>query len=232
VPPPRQAIPEEARRAVALLTERWHEFSDLRTLADLRLERGDEIQQMTGVLLARAPASVRFEALSPLGSPVLLVAIDDGRLTAYNAGTNEGLVGPADAETAGKLIGLPLDPDDLVGVLAGRPVPPKDIRAAEILPADDSGPSLEVHGAVNRLRVWMDFATGAVHQAQITGGRYEVRVSYTRDGNGPPLGFDLVVAQGQAVASVRYRQPVFDAGLDAGAFHLTLPERAKIERLR
>lgn len=230
--PPHQSITEESLRAIALLAQRWHAFSDLRTLADIRVERGEERDRLTGVLLASAPASVRFEALSPLGTPMYLVTIHDGLLTAYDAGANEGVVGPATVATAERLLSLPFDANDLVGVLSGRPAPPGDVRAAEILPPDELGRSIELSGAVNRVRYWMDFQTGVVHQVQITGGRYEVRVTYSRDGDGPLQGFQLSAAQGHITGSVAYRQPVFDAGIEPDRFRLTLPETAKIQQLR
>lgn len=215
-----------------MLAERWQAFSDLRTLADIRMERRGERQQFTGVLLARAPASVRLEALSPLGHPLLLATIHEGRLTAYDAAANSALVGPATSETAARLLSLPFDPDDLVGVLAGRPAPPKDLRTAEMLEADDRGPSIELIGAVHRQRVWMDFATGVVRQVEITGGRYAMRVTYLLRDDGWPLGFDLSAAEGYVAGTVRYRDPVYGGGVDAARFSLTLPERAKIEELR
>lgn len=232
IAPPHSAISEEARRAVALLAARWHAFSDLRTQADIRLEHRGERQQFTGVLLARAPASVRLEALSPLGHPLLLATIHDGRLIAYDAAANSALVGPATAETAARLLSLPFDPDDLVGVLAGRPAPPKDLRTADVIEADDHGPSIELTGAVHHQRVWMDFRTGIVNQVEIVGGRYAVRVTYRLREDGWPSGFDLTAGQGQVAGTVRYRDPVYDGGVDATRFSLTLPERAKIEEFR
>src|SRR5437899_8879723 len=77
-PTPRAPIDAEARRVVDRLTAGWQEFHDLRALADVSLKRGSERQRLSGVLLARAPASVRFEALSPFGQPFLLVTIHDG----------------------------------------------------------------------------------------------------------------------------------------------------------
>jgi len=232
LPPLRAPIDEEARRAVALLTARWQEFSDLRTILDVEIRRGKERQALTGVLLAKAPDSVRFEALSPFGQPVLLFTIHDGWLTAYDAATDEATIGPATADTAAGLLGLPLQPDDLVGVLGGRAVPPKDLRVAQVLPPDEQGPSLEMIGTVHRQRVWMDFTSGRVRQLDITGGRYEVRVTYLPDGDGRPRGFDLSAANDYVVASVRYRNPVFDGGIESGRFELTLPKSAKIQRLR
>ena len=156
VPPLRHPVPEDARHALSALIGRWHDFSDIRALADVDLRRGGERQRLTGVLLARAPGSVRFEALSPFGQPFLYLTIHEGRLVAYDATTNEALVGPADAETSARLLNLPVDPDDLVAILAGRAVPPKDLRVAELLPPDGDGPSLRLIGRLHEQRVWLD----------------------------------------------------------------------------
>jgi outer membrane lipoprotein-sorting protein len=225
-------VSEEARRAIALLAERWHGFADLRTLAGVELQRGDQRQVFNGVLLVKAPGSVRFEALSPFGQPLLLIVLHEGRITAYDAAANRALVGPATADSAARLLGMPFDPEDLVGVLAGRAGPPRDLRVATLLPADELGPSLELIGAVHRQRIWMDFASGVVRQLEITGGRYEVRVRYTLDADDRPQGFQLNAAQDQLTGTVRYRDPVFDGGIEPDRFELTLPESAKIEQLR
>jgi hypothetical protein len=141
-------------------------------------------------------------------------------------------VGPATADTTARLLGMPFEPDDLVGVLAGRAVPPHDLRVATVLPADELGPSLELIGTVHRQRIWMDFDSGVVHQLEITGGRYEVRVRYTLDAEGRPQGFHLNAARDRLIGIVRYRDPVLDEGIEADRFQLTLPESAKIEQLR
>jgi outer membrane lipoprotein-sorting protein len=225
-------VAEEARQAIALLAARWHAFADLRTLAAIEIQHGGERQAFTGVLLVKAPGSIRFEALSPFGQPLLLVVIHEGRLTAYDAATNQALMGPATADTTARLLGLPFEPDDLVGVLAGRAVPPRDLRVATVLPADEQGPSLELIGSVHRQRVWMHPESGIVRQLEITGGRYEARVRYLRDPDGRPLGFELNAAHDQMTGSVRYRDPIFDGGIAAERFRLTVPESAKIEELR
>lgn len=186
---------------------------------------------MTAVLLAKAPASVRLEALSPFGQPLLLLSIHDGQLIAYNSADHHAVIGAATADAAANLIGLPFDPDDLVGVLAARAVPPKDVRVAELLPPDEHGPSLELIGTVHRQRVWMDFQSGTVSRLEITGGRYAALVSYLRDASGRLRGFDLSAANESLTGSVRYRDPLFDTGIDPDRFRLTLPDGARIERL-
>ncbi len=231
-PTVRRPVSEDARRPLALLITRWHEFTDLRALADITLRRGGEQQRLTGVLLAKASGSVRFEALSPFGQPFLLVTVHDGQLTIYDATTNEAMVGPADAETAGRLLSLPFDPDDLVAALGGRVVPPKDLRVAELHGPDAQGPSLELIGGVNRQRVWMDFDSGVVRQLEISGGRLEARITYLRDGAGRLTGFDLSAAQSYVTGSVRYRNLAEGVGIEPERFTLTLPKGAKIQKIR
>jgi outer membrane lipoprotein-sorting protein len=231
-PPPRSAVAPPAQRAVALLTERAREFSDLRTLADVSAQRPTERYRVRGVILAKAPASVRFEALSPLGSMLLVVTIHDGQITAYDATTDEVTTGPATAETAARLLNLPFEPEDLVGILAGRPVPPRDLREAELLPADADGPSVNLVGAVNTQRVWMDLAAGVVRKLQISGGRADAVIVFRRDADGIMTGFDLSAGMGLIRSNVRYEQPASNAGIGPDRFGFTPPKSAKTRTIR
>lgn len=230
--PPRQAPSGEASAAVALLQARWEELSDLRTLADVRVERGSRKQQIPGALLLKTPASLRFEALSPFGTPLLIVTIHDGQLVAYNAASNAVTVGPATAETAGRMFSLAVEPHELVGLLAGRVVPPKDLRVAEILPADEHGPSLEMVGPLHRQRVWMDLKTGLVHRVQVAGGRIDALLVYQRASDGALTGLTLAAAQDNVTGAVRYQDLVVNAGIEPERFELTIPPGASTERLK
>src|SRR5262249_56027180 len=127
-PPPRSPISPEARRAVDLLSRRWQAFTDLRALADINVERGDQKQRLSGVIRGKGRDSVGFEALSPFGQPILIGVVHDGRLTGYNALTNEAIVGDATAQTTADILGLPFEPEDLAAVVSGYAVPPRDLR--------------------------------------------------------------------------------------------------------
>ena len=232
LPPPRQPISEDARRAIDLLVTRWHAVTDLRALADIVVDRGGQRQQLTGVLLAKAPGSVRFEALSPFGQPVLVAVVHGGQLTAYSAVSNEAVVGDATAETTARLLGLPFEPHDLVAVVSGNAVPPRDLRIGEVLPADDLGPSLSLVGLFNEQRVWMDFQTGVVRQLQIVGGRAAATVTYQRDDQGRLSGFDVSAAERYVTGTVRYRTVETGVGLVSERFALTLPKDAKTQPIR
>jgi len=217
---------------VELLTQRAREFTDLRTLADVSAQRGGERFRMRSIVLAKAPASVRFEALSPLGSPLLVATIHEGRLTAYDAVNDEATVGPATAEAAARLLGLPFEPEDLVGVLSGRPSPPKDLREVTLNAADADGPSLNLVGAVNTQRVWMDLETGVVRQMDISGGRGDARIVFRRDPAAALTGFEATAALGFVKSSVRYENPQVGAGIEPERFVFTPPKSAKIRTIR
>ena len=232
IPPPRQTISEEARRAIDLLITRWQAVTDLRALADIVVERGGQRQQLSGVLLAKAPSSVRLEALSPFGQPFLLAVVHDGRLTAYNALTREAVVGEANAETTAKLLNLPFEAEDMVAVVTGHAVPPLGLRVAELKPADAMGPSISLIGDVHEKRVWMDFTTGVVRQLEIIGGRVAAIVTYQRNDAGALTGFDASAVDRYVVATVRYRKAETGVGLAADAFALTLPKDAKTQPIR
>jgi outer membrane lipoprotein-sorting protein len=223
---------DEAQRAVELLRARWREFSDVRALVDLLVARGDSKQQITGALLLKAPASVRFEALSPFGPPLLIATIHDGQIVAYDAAAHSATVGRATPDTAARLFGLAVEPEDLVGLLAGLAVPPKDLRVADLLPPDEHGRSLEMIGTLHRQRVWMDFATGVVRRIEIAGGRLEARLVYRRTEDGTLAGFDLAAAQDNVTGTARYRNVTLNGGIEPGRFALTIPPGASIERLR
>lgn len=215
-----------------LLQARWREFTDLRTLADVSVQRGSERQRVRGVILAKTPSSVRFEALSPLGPPLLVATIHDGQITAYDATTGEATIGAATADAAARLLSLPFEPEDLVGILSGRPVPPRDLREAEILPADTDGPSLSMVGAINAQRVWMDFTSGVVRQVEISGGRGDARIVFRRGPDGAMAGFELTAGMGVIKSVVRYENPAMGAGIEPERFVFTPPKGAKIRTIR
>lgn len=224
-------LPDEARRLIALLTLRRDEFSDLRTLAEVTVRRGATAQRLSGVLLVKPPASLRFEALSPFGQPFLLLTIADAALTTYDVAENQSLSGPVDARTTGRWLGVPLDADDLVGLLIGRVIPPAGLREAEILPVEADGPSLRLVGRDRSQRVWMDFETGEVLKTEVSGGRTTLVVTYQRDSHHDLPTEIRASAAGEAFeATVRYRQPAIATGLGAEQFGLTVPQGANIQR--
>jgi outer membrane lipoprotein-sorting protein len=231
--PPREAITDDARRALDLLGERYREFTTLRALADVSVKRGGDRQRLQGAVLIRAPSSVRLEALSPFGPPLMVLTVHDGQVLAYNALKNEAYAGSADAETISDVLRLPLGPDDLASVLAGRFAGPREVRRAEMLAPDDVGPSVSViDGVGGRQRVWLDLKTGFIQQRQIFGSRFNALVKYRRDEAGTLTGFDLDAAMSYLTGSVAYRNLVEGEPIEEERFVLAIPKGAKTQPIR
>ena len=231
--PHREAITDDARRALDLLGERYREFTTLRALADVSMKRGGDRQRVQGAVLIRAPSSVRLEALSPFGPPLMVLTVHDGQVLAYNALKNEAYTGSADAETISDVLRLPLGADDLASVLAGRFAGPREVRNAEMLAPDDVGPSVSVtDGAGARQRVWLDLKTGLVQQRQIFGSRLNAMVKYRRDEAGTLTGFDLDAAMSYLTGSVTYSNLVEGEPIDEERFVLLIPKGAKTQPIR
>ena len=115
------------------------------------------------------------------------------------------------------VLGLPFEPEDLAAVVAGYAVPPRDLRMAELLPADAKGPSISMVGSVHEQRVWMDFQTGVVSQLKIIGGRADATVTYERDPDGQVTGFDVTAASRWVNGTVRYKNIAVGVGLRPNA---------------
>lgn len=230
-PPVRQPISPEADGARALLVERWRAFADLRTLAEIRIRRGDKRQRLAGILLLRAPASLRFEALSPFGTPVVVIAGDASVVTLWEVLDERAFILPASPAANRRWLGLALGEDDLVALLSGHVLPLHDPLAAELLPPDLVGHSLRLTGAEGQQRIWFDPSTGQALQVEWTGGSSPVR-AVLRSSDGVPGGLTLATLDGQLEVAVSYRDPRMNSGFDPDLLRLTVPEHVRIQDFR
>ena len=176
--PVRRQVSAEAEAALARLQERQAGFSDLRTLGDLRIRRDGKTQRLSGVLLLRSPASLRFEALTSFGVPVVLVAGDAQSVTLWEVLDNRAVILPASPDSTRRWLGLALGSEDLVAILSGRIRPIKNPSSVDLLPPDLLGPSLKLANADGEQRIWLDPETGQARQVEWTGGKNPARVTY------------------------------------------------------
>ena len=223
----------EAQRAIDLLVTRWHTVTDLRALADISVDRGGQRQQLSGVLLAQAPGSVRFEALSPFGQPILIAVVHAGQLTAFSVVTNEAVVGEATAETTARLLGLPFEPEDLVAIVSGYAVPPRDVRAGRgaAAPTRSAHPCPWPVPSTSVVSGWIS-RPASCGSSRSSGGRAAATVTYQRDDEGRLTGFDVSAAERYVTGTVRYKNLATGVGLTPDRFALTLPKDAKTQPIR
>lgn len=209
------------------------ELADLRTLAEIRLRRGERLQRFSGVLLLRAPAEFRFEALTAFGTPVLIVAGDGREVTVWEVADERAWLLPATPEANRRWLGLALGSEDLVALLGGRVRPLRDPLAAALLPADALGPSLLLTGAVGQQRIWLHPDTGQPRQVEWTEGKNPARVTFAAgDPSGPPAGLRLAALDGELEVWIGYREPRMNTGFDPGLLRVTLPKHVRIQDLR
>lgn len=233
VPPAPPPISPDAQNARALLERRWEEFRDLRSQAEIRIRRGNRTDRLSGVLLLRAPSSLRFEALSPFGTPVLVVAADAKTVTVWEVLGERAYVLPASPEANRRWLGLAMGTDELVALLAGRVLPAKDASAVELLPADGVGPSLSLRADDTVQRIWFDPASGQAREVHWTGGPNPARVVLSGGApDAPPAAVTLATLDGKLEVAVKYRDPRMNTGFDPELVKLTVPERVRIQEFR
>jgi outer membrane lipoprotein-sorting protein len=230
--PPRQPIPPAAQAAREALERRWQAFTDLRTRADVTIRRGERRDRLAGVLLVRAPASLRFEALSPFGLPVLVVTADRETVTIWDVLKNRAWLLPASPEANRRWLGVALGSRDLAALLTGHVLPLEDPLAAELLPPDAVGPSLRLTGAQGAQRIWLDPASGQTFRAEWT-GKAPARAAFEGgSATEPPTGLTLATEDGALEVRLRYHDLRLDAGLDPVLLRITVPEHVKIQDFR
>jgi hypothetical protein len=81
------------------------------------------------VVVVALPDRARVEALTPLGTTVLVATVRGDSLRAHSPVRHEYWIGRANRETLGRLLNLPVPPQLLLRVLAG--LPPLPMRAGD-----------------------------------------------------------------------------------------------------
>jgi outer membrane lipoprotein-sorting protein len=222
----------EAESARALLERRWQTFSDLRTLADLDIRRGNQVRRLTGPLLLRAPGSLRFEALTPLGLPALVVTSDPETVTIWEVLEGRAYLLSPTPDATGRWLGVPVGAEDLVALLSGHVRPLSQASSGVLHPADGLGSTLSLAGPDGTQRIWFDPATGQARQVEWTGRRQGAKVVFSGEAADLPQQVSLATLDGSLEVTLRYRGPRLDTGLDPALMRLNLPEDVRIQDLR
>ena len=225
---------EDARLALDKIEQQRRSLHDLRSLADLTIRRNGRGQRLTGVLLLTGePAALRFEALSPFGTPVLIVAGDPASVTLWEVLDNRAYLAPASPDANRRWLGVALGVEDLVPLLGGRVRPMPDPTSVDLLPADDVGPSLRlVAPSGEQQQIWFDPDTGQPRRVEWA-GKNPVRVVFTpAPADGPPAGLRLETPDGALRVTASYRDPRMNTAFDPALLTLTVPEHVKIQDFR
>lgn len=101
----------------------------LRGLASVRYDGAAGNVSASQAIVVALPDRARVEALSPLGTAVLILAIRGEELTFHSPARREYGVGRATRETLGRLVQIPIPPGPLLRLLVG--LPPLPIRLGD-----------------------------------------------------------------------------------------------------
>lgn len=217
-----------------LIEQRWAAFGDLRTLADLTIRRRGRAQRLSGPLLLRAPEGLRFEALTPLGPPAVVICSNRDVVTIWEVLQNRAYLMPATPDATARWLGLPLAVEDLVALLSGNVRPFADASSGALTDGEgDLGSLLTLTGPTGTQRIWFDPASGKPRQVEWAEGRGGTRVAFAAgEPAGPPQGLRLTALDGSLDVDVRYRNPRMDTQLDPELLQVKLPEDVRIQDFR
>ena len=168
------------------------------------------------MLLLRSPASLRFEALTSFGVPVVLVAGDAQSVTLWEVLDNRAFILPASPDATRRWLGLGRsDPRTWSRSSRGASGRSRTRRRWTCCPPDELGPSLKLANADGEQRIWLDPDTGQARQVEWTGGKNPARVTYdATPPDGPPAGLKLATLDGKLEVVARYRDPAMNTGFD------------------
>jgi outer membrane lipoprotein-sorting protein len=158
-PASRSATDTSPERILTSFDQRWELAADLRALARVSATSAQGRYSTRQTLLWRRPALLRLDALSLFGQPSMSLVADAAQVLIYYPAEGTFFQGPSSAATLARVIGLPLDVDEVVPLLMGyiRPSPAHQVSAL-YLQTDDGMHLLRFAGVEGRLiqDAWVD----------------------------------------------------------------------------
>ncbi|MCB9507880.1 MAG: hypothetical protein H6698_06120 [Myxococcales bacterium] len=244
-PPPDDALDDPVAVFEAML-DRLELVQSARILATLEYYGPDGRVRGTEAVLARAPASLRMEAISPFDTTLYAFMVHDGALAYLDLRENLFVSGSATPENISRFVPFALSAEDLVRVLLGGP----PLDAAD---PDPDTYSVRWDDRAGAYALTMPAVAGGTLTLQVAHGTWTVVGARLEDAAGDVV-FDLregnfaTVAAGDAETTMprvlRLRMPASDidisleldrielnAELDSALFVLDPPPGADVRRL-
>jgi len=177
-------------------------------------------------LTVRRPASLRVEALSPLGV-ALVVAADANQVAIFDPSKDTIARGAATAETLSRVARIPLAPEQAVRLLLALP-PAAATASAPLVPAAaDNGMKplsyTRADGTIDEI-AFVDGNLAMVRETTPSGTlAYEIRYSNYRDIGAVqfPLTIDANFPATATTVKLRYENPAIDGVIPDSAFVLS-----------
>ncbi|OGB99256.1 MAG: hypothetical protein A3G35_14725 [candidate division NC10 bacterium RIFCSPLOWO2_12_FULL_66_18] len=233
-------VPEPPRPAPSGLTDRPDTLLDrlaadeaavitLRGLASVRYDGPAGSGSGTQVIVVALPDRARLEALSPMGTAVLILAIRGDLLTAHAPTQHEYAVGRATRETLGRLARLSIPPGPLLRLLVGLPplpIRPGDPRVRVTVEAASIRVE-SVDGAFWQ-RMWMGPDGAWVERGELGEAaglllRFQFGERRRLDGATVPFGLQLEEVTAGTTLVIRYETVRLNEPVESWLFELPRP---------
>ncbi len=229
VPEVPSVSPEEPEAVLTRLAASEIAVTTVRGLATVRYDGPAGSGSVDQVIVVALPDRARLEALSPVGTAVLLMVIRGDDLTVHAPERYEYGVGRATRETLARLARVPIPPGPLLRLLVG--LPPLPIRPTDPrVRVGAAGDGFQVESVDGLLwqRVWTGPGRTAVERGELgeaTGPLVRFQFSDRRRLNGTafPLAVRIEGLVGGTTLAVRYETVRLNEPVDAGLFHLPRP---------
>jgi hypothetical protein len=184
----------------------------------------------------KRPASIRLEALTPMGDPAAVLVADQGRFALLDLRHNVFYKGPATPENLSRLIPAPLRDDELVSLITGD-IPELPDSRPESATRDGDGYRLVLASPRARQEVALGGDLRLVEVRRFDAQRnllWSVGLDEHDDSSGSQLPqlLHLDAPPGRINVDLRLRNVVAGKPPPAGAFLLGVPPGMRVEELQ
>jgi hypothetical protein len=207
--------------------------ASLQGVAKVKVRTPERSISGTQVLVAEAPDRLRAEALSPFGTPLMVMIVNGAELAVLLPGDNRYYHGRATPENLGRFTRLPLRPADLVNILLFRP-PRIAYQQLETVQGNDGDCVVALGAGPRRQELRFDANRRLVGVDYLYNGELQLRLAYGEFGEEPlnlPRRIDLVLPLQQTEASLTFMELDVDRPFVPGTFTLAVPPGAKVANL-
>jgi outer membrane lipoprotein-sorting protein len=231
----------DAEDILAWFDRRWQPAEALRALARVTVSSAQGRYSTRQTFLWHRPALLRLDTLSLFGQPVMSLVADAAVVSIYYPAEGTVLQGPATAATLARVVGLPLDVDELAPLLMGyiRPSPAQQVSAL-YLQADESLHLLRFVSAEGALiqDAWVDpdqlLPKRVLRYAQQSMPTVDIAYSDFRlltDTFPAPFALAIWLPQVETEIHIQFLSVDLNPTLPPTVFHLSPPAGAQIRPL-
>ncbi|MDT8440567.1 MAG: hypothetical protein RQ723_02765 [Desulfuromonadales bacterium] len=224
-------------RLGADLLDSWRQhgadWQAVQGLAEVKVEAPGHHFSGNQVVLAHLPDRLRTESLSPFGTPLLTLVANGEHLAVLLPMQSAYYQGDASAANLQRFAGIPLEPEQLVGLLLCRlPEPVPGGFATYTDPA--GGWLVDLFAGAPRQRLFFD-AAGLLHRIEVyQNGRLLLAVDYRDHGRwveGFPARYQISLPKFRSTARVEFADQRLNRPAVDGLFQLSPPPGVTVHEL-